>query len=518
MEQRFHISTIICNNSPFPLNAGNSGTSWLWKLPTGSSLTDSTNQLLIPDFPGSYSVKVNLNGCESFDTIFIDIRNAPVINLGNDTTVCEGTPLLLDVTTSTDAFGSGPAYLWQDNSSSPKFSPSQTNKYVVHITRGVCHVSDSVKITFMPKPVFTLGTMTDFCFNDPVLFDFTSLVADSYLWQDNSTLPYFTATGPGNYKLEIKKSVCTVSDSITLAQKPLPLVDLGNDTSICKENQVVLNAKNDGSTFLWNNLSTDQSILVGKGTYKVTVTNAQGCYAKDSIIVDTLTSPYPSLGNDFALCKNQSYTLSPSTDFVSYVWNNGSTQKQISISAPGIYSVTVKDLNNCSGFDEIQLSTVDGIDIPLQVIRLCSPDTLLQLPAAFESYQWQDGSFLSVYHVTDFGNYYVIVTDANACIDTAAFDVVNSCEPLVYTPNAFTPNGDAVNELFIPVAQNVNSIHFEIYNRWGQLVFSTDKLNEGWNGKVGNEFQPADVYCFKGNYIGSSGETHHLNGTFTLLR
>ncbi|MCF8427440.1 MAG: gliding motility-associated C-terminal domain-containing protein [Bacteroidia bacterium] len=90
--------------------------------------------------------------------------------------------------------------------------------------------------------------------------------------------------------------------------------------------------------------------------------------------------------------------------------------------------------------------------------------------------------------------------------------------PIVYAPNAFTANGDGLNDEFKWVPVFVKDFHIDIYNRWGQLVFKTDNKNEPWDGKVNGQASQEDVYFYILNYTGWDGSNKTQSGNFTLLR
>ncbi|HPR29693.1 MAG TPA: gliding motility-associated C-terminal domain-containing protein, partial [Chitinophagales bacterium] len=116
--------------------------------------------------------------------------------------------------------------------------------------------------------------------------------------------------------------------------------------------------------------------------------------------------------------------------------------------------------------------------------------------------------------------YYVSITDENGCfaIDTILVTVIYSNEVLV--PNAFTPNGDNVNDLFQGIAYNLNSYHMVIYNRWGQLVYETNTADyyAGWDGKYQGEEQEMGTYVYFVEALFNTGVSYSGQGSFQLIR
>jgi gliding motility-associated-like protein len=91
--------------------------------------------------------------------------------------------------------------------------------------------------------------------------------------------------------------------------------------------------------------------------------------------------------------------------------------------------------------------------------------------------------------------------------------------PELYTPSAFTPNGDGLNETFYPFPVGIKSInYFRVYNRWGQMVFSSNQLLKGWDGKMGGVDQPSGVYVWMAEGVDKNNNLITKKGTITVIR
>jgi gliding motility-associated-like protein len=95
-----------------------------------------------------------------------------------------------------------------------------------------------------------------------------------------------------------------------------------------------------------------------------------------------------------------------------------------------------------------------------------------------------------------------------------------SCEGTVFFPNAFTPGNDSVNNLFRPVVKNIYSFTMHIYSRWGQLIYTTNDVAAGWNGKLNGADSPIGLYTFEATYAPSlrTDEFRTRRGVFSLIR
>ena len=118
-------------------------------------------------------------------------------------------------------------------------------------------------------------------------------------------------------------------------------------------------------------------------------------------------------------------------------------------------------------------------------------------------------------------NVMLVVYDANGCSDTAIAVVESSDVIRLTVPNAFTPNGDGLNDLFIPVISNPEQAkyyQFDVFNRWGQIVFSSNKPGEGWDGKYKGKLCPFGTYNWKVSFDVTGQESTNANGHVTLVK
>ncbi|MBL4707821.1 MAG: gliding motility-associated C-terminal domain-containing protein [Flavobacteriales bacterium] len=263
--------TILCPGKVLTLDATAPNASYLWQDNSTNSTFNATQQ-------GSYWVEVKKsNSCISKDTIIIDYP--PTINLGKDSTLCQGEVFILDVNTP------NARYIWQDNSTNSTFNITQSGTYWVEVTNSnSCISNDTIIIDYAPKTIINLGKDSTLCQGEMLILDATTPNA-SYLWQDNSTDSIFNTTQQGTYWLEITNSnSCISNDTIVIDYVPNPVVNLGNDTSICKGTTLVLDATTPNASYLWQDNSTNSTFnTTQQGTYWVKVTK-QGCTKTDTIV------------------------------------------------------------------------------------------------------------------------------------------------------------------------------------------------------------------------------------------
>lgn len=301
-------------------------------------------------------------GCFAYDTIRVTVKQSPDIKLGNDTSFCSGESVILNAGTGFDS------YLWNNNATTQQITVSSTGTYSVVATLNGCSKKDTLTIVNVASlPVFTLGNDTLLCDQQVRSYQF-NLPDATYTWSDGKHTNNNIFSTAGMYWLNVTQQGCSKTDTIVLDYKPLPHVQLGNDTTICEGSSIMLNATNNNAQYTWQDGSNTPGYLVNNaGQYIVTV-NMADCITKDTINIYYTALPSFTLGNDFFLCKGLVYTLSPAMNTtVNYHWQDGSTLPTLTLNTDGVYTLTAT--NNCG-------SLTDSITITTGICQL-------QMPTAF---------------------------------------------------------------------------------------------------------------------------------------
>ncbi len=412
-------------------------------------------------------------------------------------------------------------YLWQDSSRFATYRVTSPGVYWVNFTVNNCTVRDSFVVNYYPNPKVELGNDTSFC--DLQTLPLSAFYPNSsYLWQDSSRAPNFTINSTGTYMVSVTLGQCTVSDSIKVTYYDPPSVDLGPNRNVCFGETVTLDAFDSGVSYRWQDGSTSSTYTVNSpGLYHVTL-ERNGCITRDSVFISYIERPSFSLGSDTTLCENDSVTYTLNIVGATYEWSTGNTTNQFTATEPGLYWVEVS-LNGCKNRDSVKVN----YDL-LPVIsfgedkEVCFGKSFfldVQDPNA-TAYEWQDGSTNSRLYIFESGIYYV--TALNYCgvsSDTITI-TLEECDCNFFLPNAFTPNGDGVNDSFGPT-YSCDIIYYElqIYNRWGELVYQTTDINAPWEARSKNESLPLGAYIYKISYQESGSiRFENLQGTILLLK
>jgi gliding motility-associated-like protein len=342
-------STADCDGKNATITVNNTGGTAPFQYSL-DSVSFQTNNVFTNINAGNYLVVVkDSNGCVTKDSIHVSKYPVPVVFIGNDTGACAGQTILLKAP-------AGLQYQWQDGSTGSSYTATNTGLYWVKATNQYnCFTIDSVNIAFKPLPAFSLGNDTSLCEGQVLNIKiYSAPVTASYLWNTGNTTTSLIINTSGLYWLKVSDSGCVSTDSILINYKPLPIVNLGNDTILCEGYTVQLNAGNNDS-YLWQDGTATPFYSVSQqGMYHVQVTK-NNCVSKDTIHVDYQYKPHFTLGADQFICKGQSLILDPSVADANLLWQDGSTVKSFTVTKPGFYYLSAT--NECGSMTDSVLIT-----------------------------------------------------------------------------------------------------------------------------------------------------------------
>ena len=245
-------------------------------------------------------------------------------------------------------------------------------------------------------------------------------------------------------------------------------------------------------------------------------------------------------GRDTTICFDTPAQLLASTEAIRFTWLPSSTLSNVNILDPvarpkatTAYVLSAYDNKGCPkpGYDTVLVSVLPDINAYAGRDTAVVVNQLLQLQASGgKTYRWLPvtglsnpgiGNPVAMYNTPSAGIMYkVMVYNEAGCMDSAYIKVkVFQTMPAVFVPNAFTPNRDGKNDLLRPTAVGVARIdYFQIYNRWGQLVFSTATNDQGWDGTIAGKLQPSGTYVWVVKAVDYTGAPYKQRGTLVLIR
>ncbi|WP_162915526.1 T9SS type B sorting domain-containing protein [Paraflavitalea soli] len=499
--------TILCRGETLLLQANIAGGQYLWS-------TGGVADNISVTTSGNYWVAVTTGLCTVKDTIGVTFNNKPVFDLGNDSSLCDGTTLVLrpGITNAT--------YQWQDNSVADSFLVKQPGLYKVTVKQAGCAVDDEVRFTYKPLPVLYLGNDTSICLNAQLTVDATHASIGSYLWQDGLTTATRTINRAGDYSLQATgTNGCINRDTLRVSMVPLPAFSLPRDTALCEGQTLQLTGTVPGAAnYLWNNGSTQpQQLINAPGTYWIAVTQ-QGCSKTDTIAVTYKPLPIVNLGKDTMLCPGATLVLDGYYPGATYQWQDQSTQASLLVSRPGQYVVNTM-LNGCSSGDAINITYGAVPVITLDTDPVICAGQVLVLDPKVEQAQtlWPDGSHTPTFVVKAPGTYAVSAT--NVCGTATRVVNVHKGYCRLAMPTAFTPNKDHQNDVFrVSNPFFIKEFYMAVYNRWGQKVFETNNATVGWDGRFNGVDQPTGTYIWVIRLTDNDGVKASEKGSVQLLR
>jgi gliding motility-associated-like protein len=394
--------------------------------------------------------------------------------------------------------------------------------YTVKLIRfGACG-NDTIKKQVQAGQLsVNLGADTVFCGVPQYKLDPKTPGNNTYLWQDSSTSPVLTATKTGLYWVQVKNNIngCFKRDSIQVTLKPNPQFTLGNDITKCSGETATLTATTTGANYLWSTGAVSNTLQVSQpGIYWVDV-NLNGCVKRDSVVVTFNPTPVIDLGGDKTLCEGQTQLLDAQNAGATYLWQNGSSAQTFLVSQSGSYIVIV-DKQSCIAKDTINIAYNLKPKFSLGADQfICTGNTIVLNPQILNvSYLWQDGSVNNTYTITKPGLYYLTATNNCGILSDSVLISKGVCN--LYIPNSFTPNGDSRNDVFkASYGENVTEYQLQVFNRYGQIVFSTTDKNKGWDGTYKGTAQPYGSYVWVIQYkTALNNNWDGLQGTVLLIR
>lgn len=326
-----------------------------------------------------------------------------------------------------------------------------------------------------------------------------------------------------------------------------PLVD----PTICEGSSTQLNLVSNATAWSWSPATNLSSTTVANPTANPTVTTQytvtatlDRCSITDIVVVNVNPAPIPDAGPPGLICYGQTYQLQGSGG-VTYSWTPSTYLDNPSLANPTAnaartitYTLSIlADVNGCPSLttDDVTVDVTPPIKIytyPSDTIAY--PGDQVQLKAVSTVPAANIFTWTPVLNINNPGISNPIVTGVNigdsivykvtarsqaGCIGEAYVRFRVYKGPDLYVPNAFTPNGDGKNDLFYPFPVGIKEIkYFRVYNRWGQMMFSSNALYKGWDGKFNGTAQPGGVYVWMGQAIDKNNKPITKQGTVTLIR
>lgn len=554
----------ICINDVAYLNGSGVG-AYQWSPANDLSCTTCPDPVSSALVTTTYTLQVtSTDGCIDTDmmTLTVGPDALPVIGLDNDTvTICRG-----EVTQLTAAGGVDvTSYVWDTSRAglscyvhciNPFASPDVTTTYVVQVTGvGGCIGYDSITVEVIDANGQLLGDDVTICRGDSFQLNVSTGVDP--VWTNFGTLTCAFCPNPmayPNVTTTYGVSVttpngCTIEDSITITVIPPESVGAGEDAVVCPGSSVQIIASGNGAvswtpsvglsdTTIFNPIASPTATT----TYYMTVTNDL-CTVIDTVTV-TVTNQADISGEDVEICEGETAELEITGFAQTLTWSPSET-----LSDPGSYTpfatptetttyTVIGTLENCENdTTQITVTVHPTPDIDLLTNQQVAQGQSIVIAEGDPTYtyNWSPATYLNC---TDCPSpivspdtnitYTVTYTDEFGCENTEEVNItlVNMCdEAMIGLPQAFTPNGDGLNDVFYVRSTSVQEVlEFQIYSQWGEPIvnrsrFATNDPAFGWDGTHNGEPANTGVYIYQVKVTCPvDGTVLFKKGNFLLMR
>ncbi len=544
-----------------------------WIGPSGFSSTN-TNTLISSaqlSASGFYTLNVVLGPCVASVSKYALVHPLPSFTMSSDVP-CEGKTLHLNA----GGVSNATLFIWQgpvsftSNVQNPVLNQvNQTNAGLYYLTvhdANGCMSSSNQSVIIRPNPSLT-PVSTTVCLNEPAMLSVSG--AQSYVWtgpgsyvsyQGTTTIPSANSALPLTYTvMGTAANQCTAITTADLStfELPVPSIAVLPTNRFCLNSTVQLQGQG-GRVYDWT--GPNGQVLSGQtvsfvalssqyeGSYTLTVIDINNCkgYASEAIHLDPLPQGGLEASKQSGCVPFSSgfRFVAPGGSAVKANWQlEGSVFTSSSFTyhfgSPGDYAFygnlmdTITQCVNTSSFmvSAYPLPVADFTYSPLKPIENFEEVLFTNTSKGQDQTVWHwfvaDKAAVmdfkgpnTMYLFKESGYYSVALETSNAfgCKDSIVKTIEVDIDFTIYVPNAFTPNGDDLNEVFLPVSRGAKFYQMQIFNRWGQLIFSSTELSRGWDGTYNGQDCKEDSYVWKIKLSTQRGQEKLYSGNVLLTR
>ncbi|MFN5629963.1 MAG: gliding motility-associated C-terminal domain-containing protein [Bacteroidota bacterium] len=511
-------SVQFCANSGATINLDQNYLNVQWYFNNFPIVNGTGNSLNITSSGTYYAIVADANFCTgNTATINATINQNPIVSLSSPipAAICNGQSITLTTQSgyvSYNWFLNGNSLVTNNSSS---FSANLFGTYYVIVTdnNGCTGTTNNIAISDANTSNFNITSSTglyNFCPGTSLNLNANPIGGFSqFSWfRNNVLLPgtnnanTISVNTAGWYKVSgTGLGGCDVKDSVEVFEYVItsPVISAPQN-EICEGgNSVLITTNSLGANYSWNYNSLPVSsgtqsffYATSPGNYNVIVTFSNGCSASsNTILLNEGTPPVFSLTatpNAFA-CSGDPILLSAQTNVQNVVWSSGETNREIFVFTSGNYMATAIDNIGCKSTESITVTFSDlpKVDAGPDNKASCFTNPIIEGKAE-GNYFWSVNGVdigeenLKFEFITDKTQTIVLHAIKDGCTATDTVEVkFEACNNL-FIPNSFTPNGDNNNDVFIPIGKDISAFKMIIFNRFGEEIFNSTNINNGWDG------------------------------------
>lgn len=541
------VDTSVCLNDSIQLN-GSGGVTYVW---APGVINSVANPFVNPIVTTTYTLTiVDANGCVGTDQVQVTVHTLPTVNAGADQTVCLGQNATLN--------GAGAlTYQWTANpggsvvNGNPvSVSPPDTTTYqMIGYDINGCRDTDYVDVNILPLPVVDALPDTAVCAGNSVTLTATGAI--TYTWAPGGAIGNSILVSPAvttTYTVNgVDANSCANTATATVIVNALPPINAGLDQINCFGSPATLNASG-GVSYNWfdiggNNIGSTSSVTINPldtADYFVIGVDGNGCVNADTMTVIVLFPFTITCPGNSAICALDSIALIVTGANPNYniTWtpptglsNPNTLSPMASPAINTTYTIQVTDgscfSDNCSVTVTVNPNPVISAGPDLTLLDGSPTNITTTTTIGGGTWMWNPPTGLDcptcqnpVATTTTTTTYTLTYTDPNGCKAIDSMIVYVFCnDNALAVPNAFTPDGDGVDDVFNLKSNGLQSINFlRIYDRWGEKVFETTDVNQGWDGTKNGVALMPDAYVYWIEAVCSNGYVVSVHGNVTLIR
>lgn len=550
-------TSTVCPLSSNTLTVNGADT-YTWSPNVFLNTTTASSVICTPSVTTTYTIDAtSTDGCTNSNTLSIIVNNTVVVTASASTpTICPLGSTSLTASGATNYTWTPSLNLSSANGGTVTSTTPSTETYTVIGATSTCTNSTQVVVTVTTNPVVNIvSSPSVICSGSSSIL--TASGASTYTWSPTANLNAATGTTVNaNPNTTTTYSVigastlgCVGTATTGLTVVPTPTITTSaNPITVCSGETSTLSASG-ATNYTWSpsatlsnvNGSTTEASPILTTTYTVIGTNGTApflCTSSNTIKVNAIPNPTVIAGANQIICEGSNallyaigantYTWSPNAGIVDI--HDSTTNVYPQGSGVFIYTITGTSSNNCTGSNTLQvtvnpLPTVYAgedttINIDNTVTLFGTGNNYVQLGFVSAS----DGTSLSCNYcptvtVNPQNNtcYTLEAISSFGCKNTDVVCITVTKDWNVYIPNAFTPDGDKLNEVFIPVGYAISEIKLTIFDRWGHVVFKSNDTVIGWDGTKNGKVCEQGVYVYQAEITAMSGEKVIKTGHVTLI-
>ena len=501
------ISQTICLGDSVQLIANGTGSLSWYHL----SALISDSAFVSPLQTNSYYLNTtDSNGCSNNDSITVSVNDLPIVTIDSISPLCYGDSVSLNA-------NGGVLYIWSGGvTNNFSFVPDSTTLYSVNVTDGNgCQSSDSILVQVNQIPNLFAGSDTSICLFDTITLTATGSV-QSFNWTNSIINGIgFSPDSSNQYIVSgVDSNSCYNADTINVGVIIIP-VDAGSDAALCVGEAISLSGVGPNPTWNLGVIDGIDFIPDSSNNYILTVSDSNGCFRYDTLLVTVNELPNVIAPNDTIACDGDEIQLFGS-GANAYQWDNGYFNGELFIpETSGYHVVTGVDSNRCENTDTMYIEIKENPEISYTVSPVIYGNDANIMVTVNGGTPWKDCGIvefgqggpcqepylydwdtdgigdmddeLHLFYLNP-GNYFLTVYDSLTCRDTATITIDNNFQ--VYIPNAVTPNADGFNDTWDIIGiNNFPTASILVFDIQGQVIYQHSNINgnyQPWTGTYQN--------------------------------